>query len=255
MRNQLLQLLIENRGRVSGAPIKAVVTGDSAVTFYLYGPIVATQDEADWWGGVAAETFVRELDAVKASHIALRVNSPGGDVFGTVAMMQHMREHPATITATVEGVAASAASVILTAADRVEIAPTSRVMIHRGWTFTVGNYNDHLAVADLLQGMDQDIAAAYASVGKLSAEEFLAAMDAETWYRAQESVDVGLVHALTTSSADNAQPGARAEWAMSAYKNAQQQPNNPAPAAARPTDDGRWAAAGRRLDMLARIAP
>lgn len=121
---QLLNLLRANADKPTGVRVEA--SADEA-TIYVYGPIDA------YWG-VSAADFCRELAAISAKKIVLRINSPGGDVFEARAMMTALREKGAEIVAKIDGLAASAATALALAADRVEIADGGFYMIHQAWT-------------------------------------------------------------------------------------------------------------------------
>ena len=123
-------------------------SGDAAL--YLYDVIVSD----DYWGGISAEKFVKELNALDAPTIHLRINSPGGEVFAARAIEAAIRNHPARIVAQVDGYAASAASFVAVACDEVEIAPGGFFMIHKAWTFTAGNADDLLHTAEMLEKLD-----------------------------------------------------------------------------------------------------
>src|SRR3546814_3763793 len=92
-----------------------------------------------------------------------RIDSPGGDVFGGRAIAQAIREYSGEVTCHIDGLAASAASYIAIAGDRVVAAPGAFLMIHRAWTFALGNCNDLVAQAGVLEKIDGTIAASYAA--------------------------------------------------------------------------------------------
>src|SRR5512146_1535608 len=101
---------------------------------YLY-------DEISSWG-VTADQFVKDLNGVKSSAINLFVNSPGGDAFDGMAIHAALSRHPATINATVDGIAASSASFIVQAADRIVMSKGSTMMIHEPYGMTIGSASD-----------------------------------------------------------------------------------------------------------------
>ena len=84
----------------------------------------------DPWEGITAKDFVTELRAITASKINLHINSPGGYVDDALAMYTAIQQHPADVTAYIESVAASAASFVAMAADKVVIAKNAKIMIH-----------------------------------------------------------------------------------------------------------------------------
>jgi len=217
---KLLQLLARNRDRAARARSEAPATvvraaGASEATVYLYGAIVATQAEADWWGGVAADTLSRELRGLNVDTIHLRINSPGGDVFGAQAVAAALRDSAARVVAHIDALAASAATVIACAADEVVIAPGAMFMIHRAWTLAYGNTNDLADAAALLAKIDGTLAEGYATRTGGDVAAMLAAMDAETWYTAQEAVGAGFADTIA-----GAAPKAEAQWDLSAYAKA-----------------------------------
>ena len=143
--------------------------------------------------GIQASELVPELAAVEAPEIEVRLNSPGGDYFDGVALANALAEHPAKVTVHVDGLAASAASVIAMAGDEIVMHPGSRMMIHDALTLTIGNAGEHARAAEMLDSVSQDIAALYASKADWrSTDGWREAMKAETWYSAGEAVQNGL---------------------------------------------------------------
>jgi ATP-dependent Clp protease protease subunit len=207
--NKFLSLLKANAGRGS---FKA-----EGNTLYLYDVIVSSKEEAAWFGGVDAETFVQALKGMKGD-VSLRINSPGGDVFAARAMAQAIREHDGAVTAHVDGYAASAASFITSVADKTVMAPGAMLMIHKAWTIGVGNADDLLATADLLEKIDGTIAETYAASAEkrgkdADAKHFAELMTAETWFTGAEAVDAGLADEIASGAVKNA-----ARWDFSAYQ-------------------------------------
>jgi ATP-dependent protease ClpP protease subunit len=210
----LTKLLASNKKRPERLPQSKIVASDEETTIYIYDAIVSDEDTAYWWGGVSAEALVPEIRAIKSGIIHLRINSPGGDVFAAQTICQAIRDSGAKVIAHIDGYAASAATVIATAADEVEIADGGFYMIHNSWTWAMGNANDLTATAALLSKIDGSLAAQYAKKSGKDVEELKAQMDAETWFTAQEAVDAGLV--------DRVAEGKKAEaaWDLSAYARA-----------------------------------
>lgn len=206
--NRLLNLLSANKQR---GEFKA-----EANTIYLYDSIVSSKADAEWFGGVDAETFVQTLRGLSGD-VALRINSPGGDVFAARAMAQAIKDHAGTITAYVDGYAASAASFITSAADRVVMSDGSMLMIHKAWTLGFGNADDLMATATLLAKIDDTIAATYEASAKrrdkyTTMDEFAAFMASETWLTGQEAIDIGMADEIATDG-----PKDTTRWDMSAY--------------------------------------
>lgn len=154
----------------------------------------------DMWGGVSAKTFRDQIKGIKARVLNLRINSPGGSVTEGAAMLATLDEwnRPAsrTIEVDVDGLAASAASLLMMAGDKVRVASNGLVMIHMPWTMAVGNATEMRRTADLLDKVAGQYADSYMRKAKISREDLLAAMEAETWYTGQEAVAVGLADAV-----------------------------------------------------------
>jgi ATP-dependent Clp endopeptidase proteolytic subunit ClpP len=168
---------------------------------------IAIYDEIGFWG-VTASDFVNELKSVDAKNIQLSINSPGGDVFDGLAILNSLRQHPASVNVVIDGVAASAASFIAMAGDTVKMAPQSMMMIHDASGLVVGNSQDMQEMAALLDKTSDNIASVYAQRAGGTQEDWRAAMKAETWYTDQEAVDAGLADEILS---DEAKPKAKAE--------------------------------------------
>lgn len=139
-----------------------------------------------------AGRFVEAVHALNTDRIDLHVNSPGGIVFDAVAMYEALRSHPARVVAHVDGLAASAASVLIMAADEVEIATGGRVMIHDARGGVWGSPDEIRAHADLVESISNDIAGFYAGRAGGTRAKWRQAMRATTWYSATEAVRAGL---------------------------------------------------------------
>lgn len=202
----LFKLRAENRGRGS---FKA-----EGNTIEIYDVIAGSDAEAEWLGGVSPSAF-RSALAGMSGPVALRINSPGGDVFGACAMQQAMAEYPDPITAHVDGLAASAASLLVASADRAIIAPGAMIMIHCAWSMCVGDASDMLEMASVLERVDAGIAATYSRKTGKDAASYAALMEAETWLTADEAVAEGLADEVAQAKAKPA-----AAWNLSAYTNA-----------------------------------
>lgn len=148
-------------------------------------------------GDVVASSVVSELRALDADEITVRVNSPGGDVYEGLAIMNALRSHPATVTAVVEGLAASAASFIAVGgADRVVMRPTAELMIHEAMSFIGGNAAEMSRVVDDLDRISANLSTVYAERSGGDPAEWRERMRAETWFSAEEAVAAGLADAV-----------------------------------------------------------
>lgn len=155
--------------------------------------------------GVSAQDFVNELRQVTASSIDLHVNSEGGEVFDGLAIYEALVRHKASVDAYVDGLAASAASFIVMAADKIIMAPRARMMIHDAHGVAWGNPRDMRSMADLLDELSDTIADIYAERAGGTRQQWRTAMQAAqggpdgTWYDAQDAVKAGLADEVARS--------------------------------------------------------
>lgn len=172
------------------------------VDLMLYGEIGA-------WG-ISANQFARDLKALgDVTQINLHVHSPGGDVFEGMAMYNLLRQHPARVEGTVDGLAASMGSVILMAADVIRIPENAMIMVHKPWGIQGGDADEMRRYADLLDKVEDSLVAAYTNKTGKTADEVKTLLAAETWMTGAEAVELGfadeLVGALEAFAALNSQ--------------------------------------------------
>lgn len=188
------------------APRLAVADmGGGEYELTLYGDVMAA-DVRDWWTGerteepaVTSEAVNRELAELRnATHVTVRLNSCGGDLYAGLAIHDVLRSLPAEVTVRVEGIAASAASVIACAGDRVVVTPGSILMVHEGALGLMGYYTG-ADLRALVEDMDAGVRAmlgVYSAKTGRSAEELRPVVEAETWMVGQEIVDAGFADEL-----------------------------------------------------------
>lgn len=155
---------------------------------YIYGEI----GDSFWSESVPASQFVREFSAIDADEIDLHIHSPGGSAFDGLAIATAIRTHAAKTTAYVDGLAASAASYIAIAADETVMAVGSEYMIHEAAGIALGDAAEMTKMAEVLNGLSDNIASLYALKAGGSASDWRDAMREETWYNADEAVAAGL---------------------------------------------------------------
>lgn len=165
------------------ATVAVVNVAARTADVYMYGVV-------GW--DILAEELVPELAALDVDELIVHVNSPGGDAFDGIALANTLVAHKANVVMHVEGMAASAASVIAMAGDEIVVHPGARIMIHDALCLAVGNAADHRAAAELLDAVSQDIAGIYATRAGGDPDEWRLRMLAETWLSADESVALGL---------------------------------------------------------------
>jgi ATP-dependent Clp protease protease subunit len=202
-------------------------------TVYIY-------DEIDSFWGLSASDFVKELAGIKASTIHVRINSPGGDVFDGMAIYNALKRHPSEVVTHVDGLAASAASVIALAGDRVVMGTGSFLMIHDAWGIVIGNANDMREMAESLEKISGSLAGIYVTRTGKDAAEIGRLMNAETWFTAEEAVAEGF--ADETEEANKAS----ASFDLSRFKNV------PRPLKEAPDEGPRQITTERELEAVLR---
>lgn len=188
-------------------------TGAGVATIHVY-------DEIGYFG-VTASDFIAELRAIDARSIDLHISSPGGEVFDGFAIFEALRAHRATVTTYVDSLAASIASVIAMAGDRIVMGRFAELMIHDAMGLCVGNADDMAAVIADLDRESERIAAVYADRAGGTATQWRKAMKAETWYSAQEAVDAGLADEIATPARpdqDDDDDDVAARWDLSIFR-------------------------------------
>lgn len=149
------------------------------------------EGEIGAWG-ITAKQFAKDLKALgDVSQINMYVNSPGGEVFEGIAIYNMLKHHPARIDGTVGALAASMGSVILMAANTVNIPENAAIMIHKPWGIQGGDAEDMRRYAELLDQVEGSLVQAYVAKTGKTAEEIHALLDAETWMFGSEAVEAG----------------------------------------------------------------
>lgn len=165
------------------------------------------------WMGTSAKDLARELKTLDVDEIELHLNSPGGDAWDGIAIYNTLRDHKASVSVVVDGVAASAASVIAMAGDTVRMNRGAQLMIHDAWGLVIGNADDMTEAAAMFDKISDGMAEIYASRAGGTVAEWREAMAAESWYTAAEAVDAGLADELVETDP----PKAQARWDLAAF--------------------------------------
>lgn len=180
---------------------KIVDKADSVPEILLYGEISEYAGlEHDT---IASPDFARALADLDGSDVTVRINSCGGDVFAATAMYNSLKAHNGTVTVIIDGLAASAASIVAMAGDTVIMPANALMMIHNPMAGLADYYTaDELAKqAEALDKVKNSIIAAYMSRANVSKETIAKMMDNETWLDAKECVDLGFADKIEGSVA------------------------------------------------------
>ena len=142
---------------------------------------------------VTASSVREQLERAEGEDVFVHIDSPGGDAYEGLAMMNALRLYPGEVTTRIEGMAASAASIVAAGAGgRVEILKHAEIMVHEAWVFTSGTADDMTKAAEDLERVSENIATVYADRTGKTVEECREIMRAETWFTAEEAVAFGL---------------------------------------------------------------
>jgi ATP-dependent Clp protease protease subunit len=157
--------------------------------------------DESWWGDEATPKQLRdELQKFKGQPLTVVLNSVGGDVFAGLSMYNALRELDAEVTIRVDGLAASIASVIAMAGDKIIMSPGSMMMVHRPSTIAWGNVEEMQKTIALLETIEESIMPIYAERTGLSLEEVTELVNAETWMSAEKAVELGFADSLAKAT-------------------------------------------------------
>lgn len=188
---------------VTGLAVRARVTAEAPADIMIYGRIGG----GGWFmDGISASDVAAALKEAGPGPINVRINSGGGDVFDGVAIHSLLARHPGTVTTYVDGLAASAASFIMLAGERVVASRNSMVMIHDAMTMVFGAKNTLQRAVDLLDKVSDNIADMYAEKAGEDVAYWRAKMEENgedgVWYTGTEALDAGLVDEVTGTDDD-----------------------------------------------------
>lgn len=166
---------------------------DGEATLWVYDPI------GEMFGpdAVTAKGVRDRLASLRnVDKLTVRINSPGGEVDDATTIHTLVSEFQAEKVVKIDGVAASAASVIAMAGDRIEMAKGARMMIHNPWTIAIGDYRELLKASEVAKHCRDGLVDIYSARSGKKAEDIVTVMDAETWFLADEAVDFGVADSV-----------------------------------------------------------
>jgi ATP-dependent Clp protease protease subunit len=156
-------------------------------TLYLNGPIA----EETWWGDEVTPAAFKEELLAGSGPVIVWINSPGGDVFAAAQIYNMLMDYTGPVTVKIDGIAASAASVIAMAGGDVLVSPVSMIMIHDPATIAWGDSEEMLRAKALLDEVKESIINAYELKTGLSRTKLAHMMSDETWMNAHKAVELG----------------------------------------------------------------
>lgn len=236
-RLRLAALVMDNAREPEKRAIRVEAAADGALNVYVYDVI-----DSVW--GASSKALIDALAGSDAKRVNLRINSPGGDVFEARAMVTAVRAAQAQgrkVVSYIDGLAASAASYLALAADRVVMSDGAFLMIHKAWSYAVGNADDLRTTAELLDKVDASIVDEYERKTGASRDQIVEWMAAETWFTANEAKTYGFADEIAGGEGTAAK--ARA-WKLEAFENAPKSLAEPAETTA---EDAALRAAAARM--------
>ena len=154
-----------------------------------------------WWGDeVTPQMFRSELNAAEGD-IDLWINSPGGDCYAAAQIYNMLMEYKGNVNVKIDGIAASAASVVAMAGSTVEISPLGMLMIHNPMTVSIGDTHEMERTITFLSEIKESIINAYEIKTGLSRAKISRLMDAETWMNAKKAVELGFADSVLYADA------------------------------------------------------
>lgn len=163
--------------------------GNSTGELMLYGDI----SSSTWWGDeITPKDFKANLDSLgDIQTLNIYINSNGGDVFAGQAIYSMLKRSTAQKNVYIDGLAASIASIIAMAGDKIIMPANAMMMIHNPWTMAMGNSHDFRKLADDMDKIRESMLSVYESKTGMKQEDIIPLLDAETWLTAQDAFDKG----------------------------------------------------------------
>jgi ATP-dependent Clp protease, protease subunit len=163
----------------------------------IKGPIISNNDQwiYDWldMDATSPKMVQEQVEKAEGQDLTVEINSGGGSVFDGSEIYTALKDYPGNVTVKIVGLAASAASVIAMAGDKVMMSPTSQMMIHNATVYAGGDYRDMDHMSNVLKNVNQTVANAYKLRTGKEDEELLSLMDSETWFTPQQALEKGFI--------------------------------------------------------------
>ena len=161
------------------------------------GPIISNSDAwiYEYFGieATSPNTVNKVLSEANGEEIEVEINSGGGSVFAGSEIYTALKSYSGNVVVKIVGLAASAASVIAMAGNKVIMSPTAQMMIHNVSSYSAGDYRDMEHTAEILKSANNTIANAYRLKTGKTQEDLLSLMDNETWMTAEKAKELGFI--------------------------------------------------------------
>lgn len=188
--------------------VKAADDDNNTIT--IYQPI----GEDFFSDGFTARRMSAALRSIGERDVVVSINSPGGDFFEGATIYNLLREHKGKVTVKIPGLAASAASLIAMAGDRILVSEIGFLMIHNAWGIVIGNRNDMRKAAETFDVFDSAMADVYAARTGFDRSEIAKMMDSDTWLNASNAIEKGFADELMPAKSIEDAEGSKDKKAM-----------------------------------------
>ncbi|QOK28057.1 Clp protease ClpP [Cytobacillus oceanisediminis] len=165
----------------------------------IYGDI----GESWWWESTSASDVDSALKAAGSNDLIINLNSPGGSAFDGIAIYNRLKAHKGKVTINVDGWACSAASIIAMAADELIMGAGAMMMIHEASTIVWGSKTLMRKEAEMLEKLEDGIIDIYMTRANVEREEIRSMVNEETWFSANEAVEIGFATTTATTVKEN----------------------------------------------------
>ncbi|WP_445449000.1 head maturation protease, ClpP-related [Enterococcus faecalis] len=193
--------------------VQTAINASDEANLYLHGDIGDS-----WWGeGVTAIKVIQALDGIETDKVRVHINTYGGDVFEGIAIYNILKESDKNIVTYIDGIAASAGSLIALAGTKLVMPINSQLMIHNPWTYAAGNADDLDKVVSSLRATEQSIIATYMQKFIGNEDEIKELLSAEKFMTAEEAVAFGFADEIVENSIKDNQSASITEKLMSKY--------------------------------------
>lgn len=173
---------------------------------YLYGEVLGNR--SPWYDElkvsyICPENVQERLDALAGEDVTVYMNTHGGDVYAGISVRHMLERYPGHVTAVIDGIGASAGSLILMGADEVRMHNDSTFMLHFPWTFAMGNSKDMRDVADRLETLNGLMMTAYKERFSGTDEELRLLLENESELTAEQAMTYGFCDVLVEKTVKN----------------------------------------------------
>lgn len=183
------------KNKEQGKQFWSLKNEEESAELLLYGVL----GEDPWWDDVGSKRFAEDMKTVRGKPVTVRINSVGGDVFTGSAIYSTLKMHDKKVTVHIDGLAASAASVVAMAGDEVIMPSNAMIMIHNPWSIAIGEAKDFRKRADDMDKIRESMVTTYQEKTGMSREELIEIMDEETWLTATEAKEYGFADTIESS--------------------------------------------------------